>query len=622
MALTLLSKSYGTGYAGLFVQVREALTKAPTRVYKTVRGGLLSADGRVKLDATGSMTVYVNDTASYDVTVFDNATGNAQQDGSLQDDQQVNSLVSQTPSPAVTIDLSQPRWGVWPLVNVYNQSSRAQIQAVLDYAYSTGRQSNVIAPPARYFLDAPLYVPNGVSLLGHWATPQVIYSTVFQACDPWPGGDLIRFKNTVSDGVGGYLWSGRIGQLALIGAHAGNVGYGINALDDLGHDVEFQDITLLHDIYSQFMGSGGFRFVRGVPNNFARLRPICNGGPGITLVGDPSVQHTVTVLHEISGDANHGGLIRIKDHDSTHSVVIIGAKSERINCDAARFMGSGFDSWLTTLAGTHDGQKNVVTFDNSAGAVVTVVGGHSISNYAPGGTLTKAGDFFAVVDVSSPNTKWPTLSWKGVVIRNRGTETAGIAPNIATNVGPRGLAVPATRSSGELTSPNIAVPNMTGGASSNYRVAYGAATYANPSVEDTGVQITGNTPALTFNEEDAGTNLKTWAFTASGGSFQVRSVDDSGVSDVGVTIGRTAGLITGWNWKAGAIQNFGEGTNFQLGTATGTQIGTGTTQKLAFYGSTPVVKPSVTGAKGGNAALASLLTQLAALGLITDSSGA
>ena len=45
-------------------------------------------------------------------------------------------------------------------------------------------------------------------------------------------------------------------------------------------------------------------------------------------------------------------------------------------------------------------------------------------------------------------------------------------------------------------------------------------------------------------------------------------------------------------------------------------------QRLGFYGATPVAKPAVTGSRGGNAALASLLTQLASLGLVTDSSSA
>lgn len=42
--------------------------------------------------------------------------------------------------------------------------------------------------------------------------------------------------------------------------------------------------------------------------------------------------------------------------------------------------------------------------------------------------------------------------------------------------------------------------------------------------------------------------------------------------------------------------------------------------KIAFHGTSPIVKPTVTGSRGGNAALASLLTALASYGLITDSS--
>ena len=64
----------------------------------------------------------------------------------------------------------------------------------------------------------------------------------------------------------------------------------------------------------------------------------------------------------------------------------------------------------------------------------------------------------------------------------------------------------------------------------------------------------------------------------------------------------------------------GDGSNVRLGTTTGTKIGTSTSQKLGFFDATPIVQPTVTGSRGGNAALASLLTQLAALGLITDSS--
>lgn len=54
----------------------------------------------------------------------------------------------------------------------------------------------------------------------------------------------------------------------------------------------------------------------------------------------------------------------------------------------------------------------------------------------------------------------------------------------------------------------------------------------------------------------------------------------------------------------------------------GVRFGSTTAQKQAFWGATPTTRPTVTGSRGGNAALASLLTQLATVGLITDSTTA
>lgn len=48
----------------------------------------------------------------------------------------------------------------------------------------------------------------------------------------------------------------------------------------------------------------------------------------------------------------------------------------------------------------------------------------------------------------------------------------------------------------------------------------------------------------------------------------------------------------------------------------------GSNPMLGFFGTAPIAKPSVTGSRGGNAALADLLTKLASLGLITDSTSA
>lgn len=46
------------------------------------------------------------------------------------------------------------------------------------------------------------------------------------------------------------------------------------------------------------------------------------------------------------------------------------------------------------------------------------------------------------------------------------------------------------------------------------------------------------------------------------------------------------------------------------------------TTGIGFYGATPAAKPTITGSRSGNAALADLLTDLATLGLITDSTTA
>ena len=49
---------------------------------------------------------------------------------------------------------------------------------------------------------------------------------------------------------------------------------------------------------------------------------------------------------------------------------------------------------------------------------------------------------------------------------------------------------------------------------------------------------------------------------------------------------------------------------------------TGASQQIGFFGTNKISKPTVTGAKGGNAALGSLMTQLSNLGLVTDGTSA
>lgn len=61
-----------------------------------------------------------------------------------------------------------------------------------------------------------------------------------------------------------------------------------------------------------------------------------------------------------------------------------------------------------------------------------------------------------------------------------------------------------------------------------------------------------------------------------------------------------------------------DGRNIVLGTTSGTKIGTSPSERLGFFNTNPVTRPTVTGSRGNNAALASLLTALANLGLIVN----
>lgn len=83
-----------------------------------------------------------------------------------------------------------------------------------------------------------------------------------------------------------------------------------------------------------------------------------------------------------------------------------------------------------------------------------------------------------------------------------------------------------------------------------------------------------------------------------------------------------AGTTEYFRWDTSGHGNIADAKNLILGSTTGTKIGTATTQKLGFWNATPVVKQTVTGSRGGNAALASLLTALATAGLVVDSSSA
>ncbi len=118
------------------------------------------------------------------------------------------------------------------------------------------------------------------------------------------------------------------------------------------------------------------------------------------------------------------------------------------------------------------------------------------------------------------------------------------------------------------------------------------------------------------------------ATTANGGVYQITAVSgavatavvqlvpDVAVSPPANPVATTATNTSIFHPNAGGLT-----LNLTWTAANGLSLNP-TGQRVGFNGTAPIVKPTVTGAKGSNAALASLLSALAAYGLITDSTSA
>lgn len=102
-----------------------------------------------------------------------------------------------------------------------------------------------------------------------------------------------------------------------------------------------------------------------------------------------------------------------------------------------------------------------------------------------------------------------------------------------------------------------------------------------------------------------------------GGLIKTQVEDDNGVLRKAFQLGFTLSTAATASFKARAqfyVEDSSGTREFMRGEASGSAA------MLGFYGSAATTKQTVTGSRGANAALASLLTALATLGLITDSS--
>lgn len=139
-----------------------------------------------------------------------------------------------------------------------------------------------------------------------------------------------------------------------------------------------------------------------------------------------------------------------------------------------------------------------------------------------------------------------------------------------------------------------------------------------------GLEIKGNVAGVLQDFVVTNTQLDSVDFVLEGTTYEfvtnrlarykrrVRGVNLEAVTDTG-----SRGIQMGTSSTQTFVQDDRVGGLIWRGQASGIQFNQGA-KNMSFNGNTPVARPTVTGPRAGNAALASLLSQLAILGLITD----
>jgi hypothetical protein len=249
-----------------------------------------------------------------------------------------------------------------------------------------------------------------------------------------------------------------------------------------------------------------------------------------------------------------------------------------LNSTAGTFAGiiqsqkSGIPVWSMEL-GNSGNQLNFIRFDNS-GAVISplalyIVRDTGIVGFSCGINVAN----FGVSNLGGTYTGNPTFS---------GAVTFGVSP----------------------TTGNPGIVSYNGDAGTYRRIMWktaGVARWTNDLVTAESTGDVGSDWTL-YRFSDAGAN--TGAVISFKRSTGATTLGGTGQTTMTITPGAT-------NTTPANITT--------TGTA-GIQFGVNT--RVGFYNATPIAKPTVTGAKGSNAALGSLLTALASYGLITDSSTA
>lgn len=126
---------------------------------------------------------------------------------------------------------------------------------------------------------------------------------------------------------------------------------------------------------------------------------------------------------------------------------------------------------------------------------------------------------------------------------------------------------------------------------------------------------------LLFSVDSAHFGSSANAKLSGSGGFQFFTSGNSAYFNAG-TEGFGTPIMAFYNSTSVLLWQISGAGHIDIQGATGLKIGLSTSQKIGFWNANPVVQPTVSGSRASGAALASLLTQLATLGLIVDGSSA
>lgn len=284
----------------------------------------------------------------------------------------------------------------------------AAIQAALDACAAAG--GGVVWGNTGKYRVTKIVVPRGVHFIGPgisgFGNTSEYGCLLFQ--DAGTEDDMVVFESVVSSGRA-YIGPLSVKGFEMLGDNTATVGSGIAFVDSAGANGTIQDtVEVSYNIIRGF-AEDGIRIPDGaLPLHLHDLNLLFNGRYGINYIAGANITQAVH-FDNISGDGNLSGLIHCQDVDDRGSLLFTNIKSEkRINPDY----------------GSVAGQENAIILEDCVGTAVHIAGATHISSVPDGGNFEAPGALVEIVATTA--TDVPKLTWEGVAVRLRPSDTGAV----------------------------------------------------------------------------------------------------------------------------------------------------------------------------------------------------